>query len=113
MGDELKDSITDTHEDISKAHTSKQKAMEIRSKEEKEYEELVKNSDQAIASARMEHMKNPDYEKARDALEKVEIKMSDKKIHAENEEQEAQFKYKKLNEELDEAVAAKTKEVEN
>jgi len=111
--DELKDSITDTHEDISKAHTSKQKAMEIRSKEEKEYEELVKNSDQAIASARMEHMKNPDYEKARDALEKVEIKMSDKKIHAENEEQEAQFKYKKLNEELDEAVAAKTKEVEN
>lgn len=111
--DELKDSITDTHEEISKAHTSAKKAMEIRSQEEKDYEELKKNADQAIASARMEHMKNPDYEKAREALEKIEIDMSDKKIHAENKEQEAQFKYKKLTQDLDEAVAAKTKEVEN
>jgi hypothetical protein len=111
--DELKDSITDMHEEISKAHTSKQKAMEIRKKEEGAYEELKKNADESIASARMEHLKNPDYEKARDALEKIEVEMSDKKIHAENEENDAQFKYKKLMQELDEAVAAKTKLVEN
>eukprot|EP00746_Dinoflagellata_sp_MGD_P164987 gnl/MRDRNA2_/MRDRNA2_94002_c0_seq1.p1 gnl/MRDRNA2_/MRDRNA2_94002_c0~~gnl/MRDRNA2_/MRDRNA2_94002_c0_seq1.p1 ORF type:complete len:308 (+),score=116.91 gnl/MRDRNA2_/MRDRNA2_94002_c0_seq1:57-980(+) len=111
--DELKDSITDMHEEISKAHTSKQKAMDIRKQEEEAYAELVRNADAAIASARMEHTKNPDYEKAREALEKVEVEMSDKKIHAENKEQEAQFKYKKLMQELDEAVAAKTKEVEN
>jgi len=111
--DELKDSITDIHEEVSKAHTAKQKAMEIRSQEAKAYEELVKNADAAIASARMEHMKNPDYEKAAKALEDIEVEMSNKKIHAENEEQEAQFKYKKLNQELDEAVAAKTKEAEN
>merc|ERR1719161_2130445 len=111
--DELKDKITDTHEEVSKAHTSKQKAMEIRKQEEEAYEELKRNADQAIASARMEHTKNPDYEKAREALEKIEIEMSDKKIHAENEEQEEQFKYKKLMQELDEATAAKVKEAEN
>lgn len=111
--DELKDSITDIHEDVSKAQTSKQKAMEIRKQEEKAYEELKRNADQAIASARMEHKKNLDHEKASDALEKVEIEMSDKKVHAENKEQEAQFKYKKVMHELDEAVEAKTKEVEN
>lgn len=111
--DELKDSITDTHEELSKAHTSQKEALEIRHKEADAYEELKKNADQAIFAARNEHLKNPDYEKAREALEKIEIEMSDKKVKAENDEEEAQFKYKKLTQELEEAVAAKTKEVEN
>merc|ERR1719160_693864 len=47
------------------------------------------------------------------AVEQVEEETMQKRIHAETEEADAQFKYKKLNEKLSESVAVKTKEAEN
>merc|ERR1719217_1250827 len=106
---ELKDSIGDLHEEVAKAHKSRQKATEIRQQEADAYEATKKDADTAVHALSAADF---DDDKARAAAEKAEEERITRQVHAENQEQDRQFKFKKLDGEIQEAMAAKTKEVE-
>jgi len=61
---------------------------------------------------KLRRKRRTDSEKVRKAIEKEEEDLMLKKVHAEDKEEDKKFRYKKLDGELAEAIARKTREVE-
>jgi len=107
---ELKDKIGDLHEEVAQAHKDRQKAAKLREDEAAKYEKNKRDWDATLQELRRK--RRTDSEKVRKAVEKEEEDLMLKKVHAEDKEEDKKFRYKKLDGELAEAIARKTREVE-
>lgn len=107
---QLKDSIADLHAGVAQAHKDRKKAADIREEEAADYKKSNAQWDQTLAE--MRRKLRSDISAERELAEKTEEELTLKKVKAENKEDDAQFKYKKLDEEMAVAIARKTKEVE-
>lgn len=108
---ELKDSIGDLHEEIANAHKDRKKAADLRSKEAAAYKKFQADSDETLVKLRRQRS-TTEIRKEKEELEKAEEELTLKKVKAENKEEDSQFKYKKMDRDLEVAIAKKTREVE-
>merc|ERR1719198_1404929 len=104
---EVKDNIGDLHEEIAKAQKDKMKAAKLREDEAAAYEEKTREWDATLE--KLKRQRRTEDDKVRKAAEKEVEELMLKKVHAENKEQEGQFKYKSLDTDLAQAIAKKTR----
>jgi hypothetical protein len=107
---ELKDSISDLHEGIANAHKDRKKAADISSKGEADYKQNVAEWDKTLLAARRQL--TSDIPSVRKTAQQLNEDLNLKKVKAENAEQDAQFRFKKMDDEFAVELARKTKEVE-
>jgi hypothetical protein len=107
---QLKDSISDLHSGIASAQKDKLKASELRSKEAAAYQQSTTEWDTTLQE--LKRKLRSDIPSERKAAQTMEEELTLKKVKAENKEEDAQFRYKKLDGEMAVAIARKTKEVE-
>jgi hypothetical protein len=107
---ELKDHISELHDSIATAHKDKLKASELRDQEAAAFKAQAEEWDKTLIESR--HKLRADIKAEREAARQEQEDVAVKKVHAENKEQDAQYKYKKMDEEFAVAIARKTKEAE-
>jgi len=107
---ELKDTIGDLHESVAKAQKDKMKAADIRSQEAAQYKKNKIEWETSLQA--FKRSARSDIRSVRQAAIKGEEELSLKQVRAENAEEDAQFRYKKLDEDMAVAIARKTKEAE-
>jgi hypothetical protein len=107
---ELKDKISELHDHIATAHKDKLKASNLRDKEAAGYKEQTEAWDKSALEARRKL--RSDIHDEREAARQEQEDVALKKVHAENKEEDAQYAYKKLDQEFAVAIASKTREVE-
>jgi len=107
---QLKDSIGDLHTEIVNAHKDSRKATELRSQEAATYVKNKASWEKTLLD--MKRLRRSDIGAERDLARKTEEEIVMKKVHAENAEEDAQFRFKKLDGQFAVAVAKKTKTIE-
>lgn len=107
---ELKDGIADLHDEVSKAHKSRQQAGDIRTKEAEAYKQAKQDTEQTLMVVKRKT--RSEIRSEREAAIKAQEELTLKQVRADNKEEDAQFTMKRLDGELAVAIAKKTKEVE-
>jgi len=107
---ELKDQIAELHDHIATAHKDKLKASNLREEEAAAYKTKTEEWDKRVIELRSKLRSDirADREAARQEQEDIALK----KVHAENKEEDAQYTYKKLDQDFAVAIASKTREAE-
>merc|ERR1719231_1895527 len=108
--DQLKDSISDLHSEIAQAHKDKNKAANLREKEAEAYKQSKMEWDKTLQE--LKRQLRSEIPSKREAASKAEEEITLKQVKAENKEEDAQFKFKKLDSDMAVAIARKTKDVE-
>jgi len=109
---ELKESITDLHEDLAKAAKSVAEATALRQQEKEKFaQDKIQNqqNEEAMTKTMATIAENGGDRSAAEAAAEAAVK---KRISDEGSEQERQMQYDKMMKELEVAKATKTKEVE-
>jgi|Transcript_37961 ribosomal protein S15P/S13E len=107
---EMKDKISELHDHIATAHKDKLKASNLREKEAAAYKKQTEDWDRRVLELRGKLRSDIQAERESARQEQEDIAL--KKVRAENKEEDAQFTYKKLDQEFAVAIASKTREVE-